>query len=70
MSLSAKITLLTLFAPYFYLFLFFYLLHKIYQLFAATFFGVLGVSLFPAKFVLVGSMALCFIFLLLFKDKI
>jgi branched-chain amino acid transport protein len=39
-------------------------------LFLATFFGVLGVSLFPAKFVLVGSMALCFIFLLLFKDKI
>lgn len=39
-------------------------------LFVATFFGVLGVSLFPAKFVLVGSMALCFIFLLLFKDKI
>ena len=38
-------------------------------LFAATFFGVLGVSLFPAKFVLVGSMALCFIFLLLFKIK-
>ena len=33
-------------------------------------FGVLGVSLFAAKFVLVGSMALCFIFLLLFKDKI
>ena len=31
MSLSAKITLLTLFAPYFYLFSFFYLLHKIYQ---------------------------------------
>ena len=39
-------------------------------LFAAIFFGVLGVSLFPAKFVLVGSMALCFVFLLLFKDKI
>ncbi|WP_230855688.1 AzlC family ABC transporter permease [Campylobacter concisus] len=39
-------------------------------LFAAVFFGVLGVSLFPAKFVLVGSMALCFVFLLLFKDKI
>ena len=39
-------------------------------LFAAALFGVLGVSLFPAKFVLVGSMALCFIFLLLFKDKI
>lgn len=38
--------------------------------FAAVFFGVLGVSLFPAKFVLVGSMALCFVFLLLFKDKI
>ena len=39
-------------------------------LFAAVFFGVLGVSLFPAKFVLVGSMALYFVFLLLFKDKI
>ena len=39
-------------------------------LFAAVFFGVLGVSLFSAKFVLVGSMALCFVFLLLFKDKI
>ena len=39
-------------------------------LFVAALFGVLGVSLFPAKFVLVGSMTLCFIFLLLFKDKI
>ena len=37
---------------------------------AACFFGVAGVALIPAKAMLVGSMALCFIFILVFKDKI
>lgn len=37
---------------------------------AACFFGVAGVALMPAKAMLVGSMALCFIFILVFKDKI
>ena len=37
---------------------------------AACFFGVAGVALMPAKAMLVGSMALCFIFILVFKDKL
>ena len=37
---------------------------------AACFFGVAGVALIPAKAMLVGSMALCFIFILVFKDKL
>lgn len=37
---------------------------------AACFFGVAGVALIPAKAMLVGSMVLCFIFILVFKDKI
>jgi branched-chain amino acid transport protein len=37
---------------------------------AACFFGVAGVALMPAKVMLVGSMALCFIFILVFKDKL
>ena len=37
---------------------------------AACFFGVAGVALIPVKAMLVGSMALCFIFILVFKDKI
>ena len=36
----------------------------------ACFFGVAGVALMPAKAMLVGSMALCFIFILVFKDKL
>ena len=37
---------------------------------AACFFGVAGVALIPAKAMLVGSMALCFIFILVFKNKL
>ena len=37
---------------------------------AACLFGVAGVALMPAKAMLVGSMALCFIFILVFKDKL
>ncbi|CAD7286299.1 Inner membrane protein YgaZ [Campylobacter suis] len=37
---------------------------------AAVLFGVIGVTLMPAKFMLVGSMGLCFVFLSLFKDKL
>ena len=37
---------------------------------AACFFGVAGVALMPAKAMLVGSMVLCFIFILVFKDKL
>ena len=36
----------------------------------ACLFGVAGVALMPAKAMLVGSMALCFIFILVFKDKL
>ena len=37
---------------------------------AECLFGVAGVALMPAKAMLVGSMALCFIFILVFKDKL
>ena len=37
---------------------------------AACLFGVAGVALMPAKEMLVGSMALCFVFILVFKDKL
>ena len=37
---------------------------------AACLFGVAGVALMPAKAMLIGSMALCFIFILVFKDKL
>ena len=37
---------------------------------AACFFGVASVVLMPAKAMLVGSMALCIIFILVFKDKL
>lgn len=36
----------------------------------ACLFGVAGVALMPAKAMLVGSMALCFVFILVFKDKL
>ena len=37
---------------------------------AACFFKIAGVALIPAKAMLVGSMVFCFIFILVFKDKI
>ena len=37
---------------------------------AACFFGVAGVALMPAKAMLVGSMARCFIVMLVFKDNL
>ena len=39
-------------------------------LFAACFFGIVGVALMPAKALLVGSMALCFVFILVFKERL
>ncbi|WP_169776628.1 AzlC family ABC transporter permease [Campylobacter mucosalis] len=37
---------------------------------AATLFGILGVALLPPKLLLVGSMLLCFIFIVAFKDRL
>ena len=37
---------------------------------AACLFGILGVAFLPAKFILIGSMSLCLIFILVFKDKL
>ncbi|WP_169999850.1 AzlC family ABC transporter permease [Campylobacter sp. RM9328] len=37
---------------------------------AACIFGILGLALLPVKFLLVGSMLACFVFILIFKDRL